>query len=113
MKITSAFIADYIASANVTFTGNTDDKLKKIFQQRYFIGFMQDGWNTYYEHRRTGYPEFPINELTNLNPVKTQMPLRWMYPSNELSFNRANVEIAINSQFSGNDDVNAVMWILQ
>jgi hypothetical protein len=36
-----------------------------------------------------------------------------MYPSNELSFNRANVEIAINSQFSGNDDVNAVMWILQ
>ncbi len=113
MKITSAFIADYIASANVTFTGNTDQKLQKIYQQRYFIGFMQDGWNTYYEHRRTGYPEFPINELTNLNPVKTQMPLRWMYPSNELSFNRANVEIAINSQFSGNDDVNAVMWILQ
>jgi hypothetical protein len=36
-----------------------------------------------------------------------------MYPANELSFNRTNLEEALTRQFGGNDDVNEVMWILQ
>jgi len=113
MKITSAIISSYIESAPVAFTGTDEEKFQKIFQQRYFLGFMQDGWNSYYECRRTGYPVLPVNELTNLNSDKTKMPVRWMYPEKELSYNRANVESAINSQFNGNDDVNELMWILK
>jgi len=113
MKITSTVIDTYIAGTDVAFTGTTDEKLQKIYQQRYFIGFMQDGWNTYYEYRRTGYPILPINELTNQNPVKNQLPQRWMYPEKELSYNRDNVEEAINRQFNGNDNVNELMWILK
>lgn len=112
-KITPAAIDTYLAGANVAFTGTDEEKLQKILQQRYFIGFMQDGWNSYFEHRRVAYPPFPINEATNLNPVKTQMPLRWMYPSKELSYNREQVEEAINNQFDGNDDVNETMWLLK
>ncbi len=74
---------------------------------------MQDGWNSYYEFRRVGYPVLPVNELTNLNAVKAQLPRRWLYPAKELSNNRAQVEEAISRQFSGNDDVNELMWILQ
>ncbi len=113
MKITSAIISAYIASAPVVFEGTTEEKFHKISQQRYFMGFMQDGWNSYYECRRTGYPVLPINELTNLNSDKTKMPVRWMYPEKELSYNRVNVEEAINRQFNGNDDVNELMWILK
>lgn len=112
-KITSTVIDNYLAGPKVAFTGTTDEKLHKIFQQRYFLGFMQDGWNSYFEFRRVGYPVLPVNELTNLNSVKSQMPLRWMYPTKELSNNREKVEEAINRQFGGNDDVNEVMWILQ
>lgn len=113
MKITSSVIDTYIAGPKVAFTGTTEEKLHKIFQQRYFLGFMQDGWNSYFEFRRIGYPVLPVNELTNLNSVKTQLPLRWMYPEKELSNNRTQVEDAINRQFGGNDDVNQLMWILQ
>jgi hypothetical protein len=113
MKITSEVIDAYLLGPGVLFAGSLEEKLQKIFQQRYFLGFMQDGWNSFNEFRRTGYPVLPINELTNLNSVKGQMPQRWMYPSKELSFNRAQVEEAINRQFGGNDDVNELMWILK
>jgi hypothetical protein len=113
MKITTANINTYIGSTKVKLTGTNEEKLQKIFQQRYFMGFLQDGWNTYYEYRRTGYPVLPINPNTNLNSDKNKMPMRWMYPEKELSYNRENVEEAINRQFAGNDDVNELMWILR
>ncbi|MBL7903564.1 MAG: SusD/RagB family nutrient-binding outer membrane lipoprotein [Bacteroidales bacterium] len=112
-KITTDVINTYLSADGVAFSGTLEEKLQKIFQQRYFMGFMQDGWNTYYEYRRTGYPAMPINESTNQNSDKTKMPVRWMYPEKELSYNRANVEEAINRQFNGNDDVNELMWILK
>jgi len=113
MKITDVTINDYLANADVAFTGSDDQKLQKIFQQRYFIGFMQDGWNSYYENRRTGFPKLPINELTNQNTIITEMPKRWLYPSKELFYNKTRVEEAITRQFGGNDDVNELMWILK
>jgi hypothetical protein len=113
MKITAAVITTYSNNPLVALTGALEEDLEKIFQQRYFLGFMQDGWNSYYEYRRVGYPPFPINQLTNLNSLSDRLPVRWMYPQNELSYNHENTEKAINRQFSGNDDVNELMWILQ
>jgi len=55
----------------------------------------------------------PINPATNLNGVTSQLPLRWMYPSKELSYNRENVEAALARQYGGNDDTNERMWILK
>ncbi|MFZ5942404.1 MAG: SusD/RagB family nutrient-binding outer membrane lipoprotein [Bacteroidota bacterium] len=113
MKIDATVISNYLAGSDVAFNGSDEEKLQKIWQQRYLMGFMQDGWNSYYEYRRVGYPEFPINELTNLNPDKTKLPVRWMYPDKELANNREQVEEAINRQFGGNDAVTELMWILE
>jgi hypothetical protein len=112
-KINASVIDTYLNGPKVILAGTTEEKLEKIFTQRYLLGFLQDGWNTYFEYRRTGYPALPINESTNLNSMKDRIPLRWMYPSKELSYNRAMVEEAIDRQFEGNDDVNETMWILK
>lgn len=112
MKITTTIINSYVAQPNVALSGSTDDQLKKIWQQRYLMGFMQDGWNAYYEYRRVGYPEYPINPATNLNAIVTQLPLRWMYPADELTYNRNNVIEALARQYGGSDDTNQKMWIL-
>jgi hypothetical protein len=111
-KITSGVIDHYLANDAVLLTGSLQEKLSRIALQRYFLGFMQDGINSYFEYRRTGQPEWPVNENTNLNTQKDRIPLRWMYPMKELTNNRKNVEDAINRQFGGNDDVNERMWIL-
>ncbi|MFN8209089.1 MAG: SusD/RagB family nutrient-binding outer membrane lipoprotein [Bacteroidales bacterium] len=111
-KITPEVIETYLLEDAVSFTGSTEDKLDRIALQRYFLGFMQDGINSYFEYRRAGKPAWPVNELTNLNSMKDRIPLRWMYPMKELTNNKKNVEEAITRQYSGNDDVNARMWIL-
>lgn len=36
-----------------------------------------------------------------------------MYPQDELDHNADNVDSTIQSQYGGNDDVNALMWILK
>lgn len=113
MKITPTVISNYCNNVLVALTGSDDDDLKKIWQQRYFLDFLQDGWSTYYEYRRTGYPQLPINPLTNLNSMSDRIPVRWMYPADELSYNRENTQAAIDRQFGGNDDVNDLMWILK
>jgi hypothetical protein len=112
-RITPEIIENYLQLPGVKYTGTTEEKLNLIYLQRYFIGFMQDGWNTYNEYRRTGQPVLPVNPLTNLNTLTDRIPMRWMYPSKELSYNREQVEIAINRQFDGNDDVNELMWIFK
>lgn len=35
------------------------------------------------------------------------------YPTTEFDYNKENVEEAIQRQFAGDDDVNAIMWLLQ
>lgn len=114
MKITPTVIDNYIAGTGVAFTANTDDNLQKIYQQRYLMGFLQDGWNTYFEYRRVGYPALPVNAATNRNITQpNKIPARWMYPDKEHQYNQANVKAAIDTQFSGNDEVNELMWILK
>lgn len=42
-----------------------------------------------------------------------KIPVRWQYPESEISYNKANVEEAIQRQYGGSDEVNKLMWILQ
>ncbi|MBC7509160.1 MAG: SusD/RagB family nutrient-binding outer membrane lipoprotein, partial [Ferruginibacter sp.] len=41
------------------------------------------------------------------------IPLRYQYPSDELATNGVNAKAAIQSQYAGNDDINAKMWIIK
>jgi len=69
--------------------------------------------DAYMDYRRTGYPEFPINPSTNQNEKTDRIPVRFMYPSSESSYNTDNLQKAIDNQFNGNDNVNEEMWILK
>ncbi|GBU06924.1 hypothetical protein AwDysgo_02550 [Bacteroidales bacterium] len=87
--------------------------LEQIMNQKHIASFLQLPFNSYFDYRRTGLPQLPINPNTNMNEVKTQLPTRWMYPLIEYSQNRENVEQAIKSQFGNVDTPNGVMWILK
>lgn len=114
MKMDEAYITAYPTSAGVALAGTMEEQLKQIILQKYIAGFLQGSNNlAWYEHRRTGYPDFVLNPGTNLNIPSDKFPVRWLYPSNELSYNNKNLDAAIQSQYGGNDNVNELMWILK
>jgi hypothetical protein len=87
--------------------------IEQIITQKYIASFLNSGWNTYYENRRTGFPQFKVNPATSLNTGhEGVIPVRWRYPQKELDYNTPNVEEAIKRQY-GEDNVNAKMWLIK
>lgn len=114
MKMDAAYITAYPATAAVVLTGTADQQIAQIITQKYLANFLQGGkYQSWFENRRTGYPVFTLNTTTNLNTPSANFPLRWLYPSNELSYNSDNVDAAIKSQYGGSDDTNQIMWLLK
>lgn len=111
--LTDEVIADFLQNPAIQLTNGEADGLEMILTQRYLAWFLHSPWNSYYEYRRTGYPKLPINPETSLNEVKTELPQRWMYPESESQYNKANLQEALERQFTGSDDRNKKMWILQ
>lgn len=99
----------YLQHDPVNFDNATtdEDRIRLIILQKYLQSFLQNKWTPYFEHLRTGYPEF-IHQ-PGLTP-----PTRWMYPNEAYQHNNENVEAAIKSQFgSGNDGTREIPWWLQ
>lgn len=112
MKMDATYIDAF--PATVALAGTTDQQIGQVITQKYVASFLQGNkYQSWFENRRTGYPVFKLNTSTNLNTPSTSLPLRWMYPSNELSYNSVNLAAAIASQFGGNDDNNQIMWLLK
>jgi len=114
MKMDDAYINAFPASAGVALAGTTEQRIAQIIMQKYLAGFLQgSNYTAWYENRRTGYPTFILNPSTNRNNPSTKFPVRWVYPSNELSYNTDNLNKVIDSQYAGTDDTNGVMWLLK
>lgn len=112
MKIDEAYISGYVAAHPLT--GTMEQQLQQIITQKYIAGFLQGAnYNAWYENRRTGYPVFKLNSTSNLNTPNTAFPVRWLYPSAELSYNNLHMDEAVKRQFPGGDNTNGVMWILK
>lgn len=111
--ITPDYIENYLNAESVSLSGGEEEQIEKIITQKFIANFLHAPRNSYFENRRTGYPEFPINPESNLNVPADKLPVRWMYPQSELDYNTENVNEAISRQFSGNDNVNELMWILK
>lgn len=110
-QINDEYIENYLNSEEVKY--DSSKGLKQIIIQKYLNSFYQNQYVAYFDYRRTGYPEFPINPETSLNAgYENQIPLRWMYPINESNNNKENVEEAIKNQY-GEDHVNAKMWLIK
>jgi hypothetical protein len=102
--------SDYFAQPAVAYAGNNAAGLKQILTQRYLTLARNSGLEAYYQWRRTGVPTFSTGSGIGNSGV---IPLRYQYPSDELATNGVNAKAAIQSQYAGNDNINAKMWIIQ
>jgi len=102
--------ADYFNQPAVKYAGDNATGLNQILTQRYLSLARNSGLEGYYQWRRTGVPTFDAGPGTGNSNI---IPLRFQYPSSELSTNGTNLNAALSSQFGGKDDINAKMWIIQ
>lgn len=99
----------YLDGPVVDFSAATtqEQQIDRIVTQKYLTSFLQNGWTPYFEHLRTGHPDF-------MEPVSGGPPTRWIYPQSEYQNNNANVSEAIARQFGdGNDTIREIPWWLQ
>ena len=102
--------AAYFTQPAVKYAGNNATGLNQILLQKYLAFGRNSGFEAYYQWRRTGVPTFLTGAGIGNSGV---IPLRWQYPSSELSTNKVNNTAAVQSQYSGNDNINSKMWIVQ
>lgn len=100
----------YYTQEKVKYAGNSAAGLKEILQQKYLAMFRHSGLEAYYQYRRTGIPQFTTGAGTGNS---TRIALRFQYPSSERNANADNYKEALQTQYSGNDDINGVMWLLK
>lgn len=105
---------EFIQGSLIPLAGSKTEQLNKIITQKYINFFMQSGWESYFELRRTGYPDFKAYITPNLETLANdgRLPKRFMYPLSELNYNQEKVNEAIARLASG-DNINTLMWLLQ
>ncbi len=101
---------DYFNQPLVKYKGNNNDGLVQILVEKYLAYARNSGLEAYYQWRRTGVPSFNVGPGTG-NGGK--IPLRYQYPSNEITTNGDNLKAALQNQYGGNDDIDAKMWLIQ
>ena len=80
-------------------------KLEKIITQKYFTFFFTD-FQSWFEYRRTGYPDLPIGPGVQNNRI---LPTRLVYPTIVQSLNRVNYNEAV-SRMGGDNMLIKVWW---
>lgn len=116
MPITQAYIDGYFTGdAAYNTSGTKAQRIQQLLEQRWLIDFFQgNGEGFYYQYLRTGYPVYPVNPATSMDPEDPNvLPKRWMYPTAELTTNTVNYLKAVKEQFNGYDGINQVPWWLQ
>lgn len=104
-------LTNYYEQASVKYAGNTPTGLNQILLQKYLAFFQNSGWEAYFNYRRTGIPLFSKDGPGTGNAGR--IPKRFQYPASERATNNANLQIALQRQFAGNDDINAALWVVQ
>jgi hypothetical protein len=89
--------------AHVDVVYNPATALQQIANQRYIHLFMH-GYEAWAEYRRTGYP----NDM--VSPGGKAVPRRQGYPAPEVFNNTVNYQQAIQTQFSGQDNLTGRVW---
>jgi hypothetical protein len=82
-------ISNYIAGANIAYTGTSAQKLAKIATQNWLNFFILQGGQAWAEVRRTNYPA--LNFATDAGyPTAPLPPVRLLYPETETVYNTSN-----------------------
>ncbi len=101
---------NYYSQPLVKYAGNNATGLNEILNQRYLALFRHSGLESYFTYRRTGVPAFTTGPGTGNSG---RIAMRFKYSSSEQTANTTNYQNALQSQYGGNDDINAVMWLLK
>lgn len=114
MAITQDYIDNYFTGA-AAYADTKEERLKQIWMQAWIAYFFQGETDAYFfNFLRTGYPEFPLDPETSMNPDnRNAYPKRWMYPQDEQTKNPENYQKAIDEQFGGVDTTDKTPWYLQ
>lgn len=99
----------YYAQPAVTYAGNNTAGREQILKQKYLSFFQNSGFEAYYNYRRTGVPVFAAGGPGTGN--SGLIPKRFQYPGTERTTNTANLNAALQSQFAGQDNINADLWV--
>lgn len=92
----------YYTQASVAYTGPDQEKLEKIWKQKWISLYMV-GFEAWSEQRRTNYPAIPIG------PVGPgYIPSRMLYPADETRINVTNYNEAVS--WLGADDLQSHVW---
>ncbi|UGU17469.1 SusD/RagB family nutrient-binding outer membrane lipoprotein [Sinomicrobium kalidii] len=86
----SSAIETFLTEENIAYTGSTEEKLAKIWEQKWLhFGVLQSiqAWS---EYRRTGFPELTFPEA-GLSGFKSP-PTRLVYPTKEKTLNSENYQ---------------------
>ncbi|MFT4154752.1 SusD/RagB family nutrient-binding outer membrane lipoprotein [Parafilimonas sp.] len=97
--------------SNIAYQGGSTG-LTQILEQKYVAMFLNSNWQAYYNWRRTGVPSFSEGG-EGIGTSDNEIPRRWEYPSAEQTENATNYQSAIQSQFSGTDDVMLDTWLTE
>lgn len=95
---------------NVTYKGNNADGIEQIVTQKYVSMFNNSGFEAFYNWLRTGYPTFQEGG-DGIGTADKKMSRRWMYPSDEISYNNENYLSSIEQQYGGRDEVTDNIWL--
>jgi len=102
----------FLANPNVAYKGDDVNGLNQILTQKYVAFFMNSGFESFYQWRRTGVPALAQGGV-GVGTPSLQIPTRWRYPQDEITYNAANNSAAVASQFGGTDDIFAKMWLIK
>jgi hypothetical protein len=103
--VAAGAIATYLAKPGVVFNAAT--AVSQIVTQKWIAGFLGDGWESWAEYRRTGFPDLVDPVPTALNADK-HIPRRQQYPQSEHDLNEQNYNEAIARQ--GPDLLSTHVW---
>ena len=105
-KITDDEINTYLAQ-NLFSSASTTEKKLQIIGEQYWVATFINGYESYANWRRTGYPKLtPTNYSGSMSPGV--IPTRIPYPTDEYTNNKANIEVA--NQQQGVDKVTTHVW---
>lgn len=105
-------VTNFLNNPLVVYAGDNASGLTQILQQKYVAFWQNSGYEAFYNWRRTGVPNFGQGGV-GIGTPDNQIPVRWMYPTDEQVYNTTNYNAAVSSQYSGQDATTGIMWLLK
>ena len=95
---------DYYAQETVAYTGTPEERLKKIYTQKWLSLFLV-GFEAWSEWRRVGVPEIIPGPATS-----GFIPVRYVYPADEMRLNEENYNQAVEMLGGNGDEISTPVW---